>query len=182
MIQAKRAGIPHEYREQAANQAANLFIHHPLFLQHERFACYFPYQDEFDSVPLIKAICQAQKKCYLPILTEEKTLEFVRYRDGDPLKLNRFSIPEPENLEQQIPADQLDVVLTPLIAFDPEGHRLGTGGGYYDRTFAFLAEKTTPKPLLIGLAYQDQEIPLLPADCWDIPLDGIVTEKKIIVF
>ena len=143
-----------------------------------------PFKDEFDSSAVIEAIWHAKKKCYLPVLTEttEPMLNFVPYRYGDALRLNRYKILEPVNIHTVYPANELDLVITPLIAFDDEGHRLGTGGGYYDRTFAFLRELMPRKPLLFGLAYAAQEAANIPSDSWDITLDGVITENKVIVF
>jgi len=70
----------------------------------------------------------------------------------------------------------------PLVAFDLTGNRLGRGGGYYDRTFAFMREKHRNHPYLLGLAYHWQQIDALPREDWDIPLAGIVTEKAILFF
>jgi 5-formyltetrahydrofolate cyclo-ligase len=127
---------------------------------------------------LIKLIWQQNKCCYLPILTKEKTLLFVRYSPGDELEPNRYGIPEPVNKIQQIAPQALDLVILPLLAFDNAGHRLGTGGGYYDRTFAFLNQnkKNNIKcPLLLGLAYASQQAIALPVDAWDIPLKACLT-------
>lgn len=86
------------------------------------------------------------------------------------------------NKTHELQAEDLDIVITPLAAFDLQGHRLGTGGGYYDRTFAFLQKNTVKKPKIIGLAYAEQQAELLPHDQWDIDLDGVVTEKGIVWF
>ena len=80
-------------------------------------------------------------------------------------------------------ARNLDIILTPLVAFDSAGNRIGMGGGYYDRTFAFLKRRTTwRKPKLIGIAFGLQEVDAVPVDTWDVPLDGILTEKGLVLF
>jgi 5-formyltetrahydrofolate cyclo-ligase len=82
---------------------------------------------------------------------------FSIYEPDDVLKKNRFGILEPEiNFKKIIPAWALDIVFTPLIAFDSEGNRLGMGGGFYDRTFSFLHNSKRSHPHLIGLAYEFQ--------------------------
>lgn len=161
-----------------------MFVCHPLFVENTRIGCYLPYQDEFDSAPIVEAVCKAKKNCYLPVLQSngEKILYFVRYQEGDPLRLNRHFILEPEKIDDKISPADLELVLAPLIAFDSSGHRLGTGGGYYDRTFAFIRERSHQRPLLIGLAYQDQKVKALPSDSWDILLDGIITEQEVVLF
>ena len=179
-----RAVIPTTYRTDAAIAAAKLFANHPLFKRSHHIACYLAVNNEFDTSPIIEAIWLAKKFCYLPVLTkeQEKSLFFVRYEQGDPLHRNRYSILEPINISQKISPDQLDITITPLVAFDLLGHRLGTGGGYYDRTFAFLHETTEKKPHMLGLAYAAQQTQHLPFDPWDILLEGVITEQSIIIF
>ena len=72
------------------------------------------------------------------------------------------------------------MVVIPLVVFDIYGHRLGTGGGYYDRTFAFLRHQTNKKPLLAGVGYALQQAELVPTDPWDVNLQVVVTENKLL--
>lgn len=73
-----------------------------------------------------------------------------------------------------IPIGQYDVIFVPLVAFDSVCHRIGYGGGWYDR---FLANQ--PQALKIGLAYEMQKVQLIPAEAHDVPLDIVVTEKAV---
>jgi 5-formyltetrahydrofolate cyclo-ligase len=76
---------------------------------------------------------------------------------------------------------ELELVLVPLLGFDRRGRRLGYGGGYYDRSFAFLKAGARPRePLLVGVAYAFQEVPQLRAEPWDVTLDFIATEHELI--
>lgn len=184
----KRSHIKAEYREKAAKLAAQQFVETAIFRVSKKIACYLPFRNEFDTNALIESIWQSQKSCYLPVLTLENTLIFVRYQFGDALIHNRYNILEPKKREHQIPAKDLDIVLTPLIAFDEHGTRLGTGGGYYDRTFAFLKDQSDVnlKPAqretlkLIGLAFAEQKSTvLLPQDPWDISLQAVLTEEGL---
>lgn len=106
----------------------------------------------------------------------------MRYDENDALQLNRYFIPEPVNILREIMSAQLDIVITPLVAFDLNGHRLGTGGGYYDRTFEFLHKNNVKKPRIIGLAYSAQQAEFIPIDPWDIQMNGVLTEKEFIFF
>lgn len=118
----------------------------------------------------------------LPCLVPGQQLAFARWRAGDALVANRFGIPEPD----VAPADYLspaamDLVLVPLLAFDRRGNRLGSGAGYYDRSFAFLLDSARPpRPLLVGVAYAFQQVATLPAESWDVPLDFVVTESEVL--
>ena len=180
-------------RHEAAVAAASLLIRHPLFKTSKHIAVYLSLKDEFDSATVIEAVWKAKKICYIPVLAEREDdprhkdqnyLRFARYEYGDPLHMNRYSILEPANLKHEIKPEGLDLVILPLLAFDRRGHRMGTGGGYYDRTFEFqhgvLYDDPNKKPKLLGLGYAAQEAENLPADSWDLTLDGVITEKEII--
>lgn len=131
-------------------------------------------------VPLLALLSGPADFVYcLPVLQPGKRLCFAPWRSGDPLVQNRFGIPEPDlQPSSLLAAEDLDHVLLPLIGFDARGNRLGTGGGYYDRSFAF--RRGSPQaPRLIGVGYACQEVDRLPAADWDVPLDLIVTERGL---
>ena len=184
-LRSERLTIAVDEREAAAVAAANLFIAHPLFRDHQQFAGYIAHGGEFDVMPLLRQIWQAQKVCYLPVLSVEMPgqLQFVKYQEDTVLQTNRYHILEPDfSLANEIPVAGLEVVLLPLTAFNREGFRLGSGGGYYDKTFAFLRSQNIAKPLLIGVGFALQEVAELPHDEWDVKLDGVLTERELVVF
>jgi 5-formyltetrahydrofolate cyclo-ligase len=116
----------------------------------------------------------------LPCIEPDSSLTFARWQVGAPLAPNRFGIPEPAD-STRLPPQQMDVVLLPLVGFDRQGNRLGSGAGFYDRSFAFLQGVPRPaRPLLVGIAYAAQEVPALAAEHWDVPLDLVVTERELI--
>jgi 5-formyltetrahydrofolate cyclo-ligase len=117
----------------------------------------------------------------LPVALADGTLAFAPWRAGDPLVANRWGIPEPavEATSLLAPRD-MAVVLLPLLAFNRGGTRLGMGGGYYDRSFAFRRGIDAP-PSLVGVAYAFQEVATLTADPWDVPIDAVLTEREAIV-
>lgn len=118
----------------------------------------------------------------LPVLHDDGRLRFRPWAAGEPLSTNRFGIPEPAE-GPLIESDGLAVVLAPLLAFDRRGQRLGQGGGWYDRSFAFRRPRagrtdmddSTPAPYLIGVAYDWQQVEHLAAEPWDVPLDAVAT-------
>ena len=180
---SKRRAILLDERQIAARTAAQLFIKTAYFTDSQYIACYFACDDEFDCLPIMKEIWRANKKCYLPVLSlsGEKKLEFVNYQLDDPLQHNQYNIFEPVKREK-FSEKKLDVVLIPLVAFDLAGNRLGMGAGYYDRAFEFVRKNALKKPYLIGLAYEQQQVNVLPFDSWDVPMDGVLTEKELIIF
>jgi 5-formyltetrahydrofolate cyclo-ligase len=177
-----RSAIPESVRTQASANAARLLAAHPVFQSSRNIAAYIAYKSEFDTSLLIDAILNAGKHCYLPILTDGKSLNFARYQRNDELQPNQYSIPEPVGRLHLIHADKLDLVLTPLVAFDKTGSRIGTGGGYYDRTFAFLYADNKTKPFMLGVGYDMQQCDAIEREPWDINLNGVLTESGITIF
>jgi 5-formyltetrahydrofolate cyclo-ligase len=176
---ARRESISPEQRDLAALSALPLLLNHAFFIQSQQIACYLSQDNEFNCMPFIEAVLTAKKNCFLPVLSEQKkqALQFAAYHPNTRLCLNRYNILEPED-KTFIAHEQLDLVLVPLVGFDLKGGRLGMGGGYYDRTFAFLNHHKTKKPRLIGLAYECQYVPDIPIEQHDVPLQAVITEKK----
>jgi len=148
-----------------------------------RIACYLANDGEIDLGPAMRLLGRGGRQILLPVLHGEK-LWFLPYGSETPLARNRFGIPEPAvSARRRRPARHLDLVLVPLVAFDAAGNRLGMGGGFYDRTFAYLRNRALWKrPLLIGVAYEFQRLDALPSQTWDIPLQGVATEKRLYLF
>jgi 5-formyltetrahydrofolate cyclo-ligase len=134
----------------------------------------------FDGEPsltrLLETARRQGKRLYVPVL-RGSTMTFRELEPGATFAANRFGILEP-TLGAKIDARKLDLVLTPLVAFDDRGVRVGVGRGYYDRCFRFLRHRLRwRKPKLLGVAYELQQVPLLRANSWDVPLWGVVTEN-----
>jgi 5-formyltetrahydrofolate cyclo-ligase len=138
---------------------------------------------EVPTAPL-RALAQ-QRNCpvYLPCIVDYRYRRMVFARDaGAAASINRLGIPEPD-AQRTIAARALSVVLLPVLGFDPHGTRLGTGGGYYDRMFAFRRHRHSwHRPLLVGIAFQCQQLPLIERGSHDVPLDAVVTEAGISIF
>ena len=136
-----------------------------------------------DPAPLLERAWALGKQVYLPVLAGAPAahLLFAPYHRHSAMQANRFGILEPVvSNSELLPPQRLDLVLTPLVAFDASGTRLGMGGGFYDRSFAFRNNPAhLPRPLLLGLAYELQKVAELFRQAWDIPLDGIVTEQAV---
>jgi 5-formyltetrahydrofolate cyclo-ligase len=151
----------------------------PAFRTARRLGVYFAFDGEPSLAGLMRIAEKSGKTLYAPVITGA-TMHFARIRG--PLAANRFGIAEPV---QGAPFDarRLDLVLTPLVAFDDHGTRIGVGRGYYDRAFAFLlARKSWRRPRLLGIAYEFQRVPRLERSAWDVPLWGAVTERRTFRF
>lgn len=149
-----------------------------IFTKSQHIAAYWPHQGEISPLPLLKLAFSLQKKCYLPIVQND-LLSFIEYQENDPLIKGAYGVLEPLHSKQAFAAENLDLVLLPLLAFDEKGRRLGYGKGFYDKTFAFLKDHSKLKPYLLGLAYHWQQVQSLPFDPWDIALNGIATENEV---
>jgi 5-formyltetrahydrofolate cyclo-ligase len=176
-IRTKRAQLTPEFRQQTANKIANIITKKYIYQKSKYIAAYIAVNGEVNPLPLMQHAWAENKTCYLPILTKEHKLLFAKYETNDPLINNRYNIPEPQPNNLIDPQD-LDIVITPLVAFDKDNNRLGTGAGYYDRTFSFIKKSKNHKPYLIGIAYEFQKVTVLSPDPWDVPLDLIVTEQN----
>ena len=174
-------------------EAAFYLTQHRLFRSARHIACYLPSDAELDPTPIMAKAWAMDKTVYLPVLSvhHHNHLHFLPYAPGDALQPNRFGIPEPVRRGRgMIKLSRLDLVLTPLVGFDAQGNRLGMGGGFYDRSFAFLRRRHAwRKPRLLGLAFDVQEVNSqtdsqgteggLLRHTWDVPLDGVVTESGV---
>lgn len=112
----------------------------------------------------------------LPLLHDDGSLRFAPWRAGDPLVTNRFGIPEPDvTPDGALRAEDMAVLVMPLVGFDADCHRLGMGGGWYDRSLAFRHERPAP-PWLVGAAFAAQRVDALPREAWDVRLDAVCCE------
>jgi len=114
----------------------------------------------------------------LPVLHEDNTLRFAPWRPGDGLVTNRFGIPEPDvQPASALEPQAMSLVIMPLVGFDGAGQRLGMGGGWYDRSFAFRTS-AMPPPWLVGVGFDAQRVERLTTEAWDVLPDAICTETQ----
>ncbi len=141
-------------------------------------AGYVPVRGEPDIMPLLRALAERGHDVALPVVAEENApLIFRRWRPDMHLLPGAYGIPVPPPTSAELVPD---VVLVPLAAFDRAGHRLGYGGGYYDRTLARLRAERRGRPdtpTAIGCAYAGQELQAIPALETDERLDWVLTEQ-----
>ena len=165
---AQRAIVRNLKRMRAYRRARNL-------------AVYLGIDGEVDLGTLVEHARSSGKAVFVPVLAQNG----LRFVEADPcitLLRNRFGIPEPVD-GRRIDPRALDLVLTPLVAFDAHGNRLGMGKGYYDRSFRFLKfRRCWRKPKLIGIGFDFQRIERLRPQQWDVPLWGAVTNTRVDYF
>jgi 5-formyltetrahydrofolate cyclo-ligase len=139
---------------------------------------YSPIRSEIDPAPLMEKLAKQGARLALPTVNARgKSLTFRSYTPGDRLTMGMLGIPEPSPAAAEVVPD---IMLVPLAAFDAAGHRIGYGAGYYDYTFAHLRKH---KAIIgVGLAFAAQEIEAIPALSHDVPLDYVLTEKRVFDF
>jgi 5-formyltetrahydrofolate cyclo-ligase len=135
---------------------------------------YYPVNFEVDDLELLKKFKKKGFSIALPVIKENFQMNFYKWSFSDPLKINKYGIPEPKNKNIVWP----DILLVPLVAFDKNLNRLGYGGGYYDRLIEKLLKKKNI--MTIGLALSVQEIDKVPINRYDQKLNYIITNKNII--
>ena len=159
-------------------QAEDSITQQALALIEERnaqhIALYVSFDGEISTDKLIKTLWAQDKYVYLPVLHpfNPNHLLFLRYLPDTPMLKNKFGIWEPKlNVQSVLPLEELDILFTPLVAFDKQGNRLGMGGGFYDRT---LQNWRNSSFIPVGLAHQCQQVEQLPTEAWDVPLHQIL--------
>lgn len=183
LIRQRRQQLSTQQQQQAAEQLAERFTALPFLADCQHIALYLSNDAELDTWPLIHALWQLGKQLYLPLLhpVTPGHLIFQHFHANTPMRANRFGIPEPDwSCLDLCPVAQLDLICTPLVAFDASGNRLGMGGGFYDRTLANAPLRSRDgQPRVIGLAHACQQVPAVPVEEWDVPLPAICTPTQI---
>ena len=135
---------------------------------------YYPTNYEIDDLEMLDYFFKKGSIISLPKIKKKSKMEFYQWHKNDPLLINKYGIPEPENKNRVYP----DILLVPLVAFDKELNRLGYGGGFYDRYIQKISK--IKKIVKVGLAFSFQKLKTIPVNKYDKKLDIIITEKEII--
>jgi 5-formyltetrahydrofolate cyclo-ligase len=135
---------------------------------------YYPSNYEINDLDILDLLEKKNFNVSLPIIKKNNQMNFYSWSRKDPLKINKFGIPEPMISKIFYP----DILLIPLVAYDNSLNRLGYGGGYYDRYIEKIEK--IKKVTKIGLAFSFQKISSIPINQYDKRLDFIITEKEIL--
>jgi len=174
-LRARREMAPDD-RALASQIICNKVCSSREFLSSSLIACYLPMRDEVDTRVIIERGWRANKRIFVPLTRNNGEMFFREIRPDTTLHRNRMAIWEPDSGEFIAPR-ALQLVVTPTVAFDNFEHRIGMGGGYYDRCFSFLRHrKTWIKPKLLGVAFKCQKVEKISPNIWDIRLYKILHE------
>lgn len=170
-----RANILQSKRELLNMQIFERAHKHPAFQLAQRIHVYCSSPSEVETMPFIEYAWATGKQVYVPIIASDQTMMHALIVETTSWRMGPFDIREPADSTQRIQSTEFsstDCIIVPVVAFDRRCHRIGHGGGYYDR---FLAETKAPR---IGIAYECQRIPSIPTEAHDIQLNGIATEER----
>ena len=168
VIRAQKRAMTNAQIDACSEKLAALFRAHPLYQQAKSIYGYLPYNQEVRTVPMLRQAQLDGKRVAVPKVYGETDMRFLWLDDPARIAPGAYGIPEPvdDGPEADDPAA---LVLMPGLAFDPQGHRLGYGGGFYDR---FLAAEPHPT---IALCYAFQLLPQLETEAHDIPVDAVLS-------
>ena len=179
-MRRQRRELPEHVRVRAARAAGRRLAALGLLRGGRRIALYVATAGEMPTDELLEAAADRGCRLYLPRITSERSRRMTFAPLRMPLRPNCYGIPEPASPAGATSARWLDVVIVPLVAFDPAGTRVGSGAGYYDRALAHLGlRKSWRRPQVIGLAYDFQRVAALERQPWDMPMNLVVTERGV---
>ena len=135
---------------------------------------YYPYNYELNILNLLELLEKKNYTISLPKISKNNMMDFFHWSFKDPLKINKYGIPETISKKKTYP----QILLIPLVAFDNQFNRLGYGGGYYDRYISRLRDNH--KIIKIGIGYSFQKVKNLPINKYDKKLDYVITEKDFL--
>jgi 5-formyltetrahydrofolate cyclo-ligase len=172
---ARREALSHGQRHDGAQAIAarDLPVELPAGVIVAGFS---PIRGEIDPFPLMESLMARGATLALPVsIAPNQPLLFRAWTPGEPLVRGAYGVFEPSSEAEEIDPD---IVLVPLAAFDRDGHRIGYGAGYYDRTLPLL--RKLKKITAVGIAFAVQEIERVPSSQHDAPLDLVLTDRETI--
>jgi len=174
-MRLRRRAVAPVRRRLANRSIVTRLIALPAYRRARALAVYWPADGEPDVRALARHAWSQGKRVYLPVVRRSGAMRFAPWRRGGKLRRNRYGIAEPVGALRLVAAPRLDLLVMPLVAFDERGHRLGMGGGYYDRALAGRRRL----PVLVGAAFSFQQAPAIPAQPWDVPIEFVITERGL---
>jgi len=173
-LNQKRDTLTTDQVKQKSQQICANVLASDIFNNSDCIAVYSALNNEVD----LSCLLQSNKSFCLPVVQADNAMAFHHCDKNTVMSKNKYGILEPQN-DLIVATKEIDLCLVPLVGFNRQGHRLGMGGGYYDRYFAQNKTKKSPT-ILAGMAYDFQEDDTIQAESWDVGLDIIFTNKEVI--
>lgn len=173
-----RRSMSREQRDTASKKINSKIVHSREFTAAESVACYLPMRDEVDPSHIIERAWRANKRVFCPVIGKKRSMVFQQLERDTTVIRNSYGLWEPVDSETISP-NHLDLVVTPLVAFDKDNNRIGMGGGYFDRCFSFLrCRRHWISPKLVGVAFACQQVDQIDPNPWDIRLHSVCSDTK----
>ncbi|MEM8561089.1 MAG: 5-formyltetrahydrofolate cyclo-ligase [Pseudomonadota bacterium] len=173
-MRQRRRALGVAVRQNAAKAAAQHIHKLPSWSRAQRVALYLAQDGELDTAVLAEVCRKDGKQLYLPVIDSSASMQFAAWAEDTALEINRYGIEQPNRSAERCAPENLDIAIVPLVAWDASGGRLGMGGGFYDRAFADI-----DRPVMLGAAFEIQQLRRIERDVWDIPLDFVLTESDL---
>lgn len=176
-----RKNLLPEQRQTFSERIAKHFLASRAYHDATHIGAYLALPEEVSVQTIIDTAWSDRKYVYLPVVRAKgQAMSFAPYAPDTPLTKDNMHIDIPDvEPANYLSANRLDLVITPLVAFDQQCNRIGMGGGFYDRTFAFKKDNSETKPLLIGVAFEIQRVHgAIQSHAWDVTPSGIITEVR----
>ena len=182
-LRARRRALSSEERAARSRAAALAITRLHRFAAGTTVAIYVPMHSEIDTSLLVASARRRGVRLFVPVVSDQRRRALRFYPLAGRMRPGAYGIPEPRRSGRPVGARWLNLVVVPLVGIDRHGHRLGMGGGYYDRAFAFRARRRAWRgPRLIGIAFDCQCVETIPAERWDLRLDALATESGLTTF
>ncbi|MAX82114.1 MAG: 5-formyltetrahydrofolate cyclo-ligase [Crocinitomicaceae bacterium] len=168
----KRDACPQELREQYAADVLQQVEQHPAFQAAITVFCFVSFRSEINTLPILELALKQQKAVAVPLVNRtEKVMEAIKITSLNQLQPGYMGILEPSPELEKLDPKTIDLCFVPGAAFDKAGHRIGYGGGFYDKFIPQLRQGCKT----IGLGYAFQVIEAIPFEEHDHPLDEVIT-------
>ena len=178
----RRAIAPAE-RAGSSKLAAAAVARLPQFKAGARVALYMPFDGEIDTAPLLAAARRRRVRVFVPVIIDRRHSRIRFHPFTGKTRRGVFGICVPRANGRPVGPRWLDLIVVPLVGVDREGHRLGFGGGFYDRALDFRrARRRWRGPPLVGFSFDCQLVPSVFPEHWDARLDALATESGLVHF
>jgi 5-formyltetrahydrofolate cyclo-ligase len=183
-LRQRRRSLSISSKHLASKRITQLLMRSGWLRRGQRIAIYLATDEELNLEVMINVARRRGCQLFIPhiVNTRRREMKFYSFNAHSRLIKHRWGMQQLANPGIPIATRRLDAVLVPTVGFDGAGHRLGMGGGFYDRHFASIVRLPHHKPVLIGVAYACQEISAIDVQPHDIQLDAMLTEQALICF
>jgi len=187
LLRAKRRALRAHDHALRSKLAASAVVRLAAFKSGARIALYLPVRGEMDTAALVAAARARGVQIFVPVVTDLRHRRLRFHPLTGKTRRGAYGIRVPESFARRrgeaLAPRWFDLVVVPLVGVDRTGHRLGMGGGFYDRAFAYRRlRRRWMGPPLVGLAFECQKVESISGDPWDLKLDALATEAGIEFF